>query len=79
MFAGSDPHTTRHATFGFQFPDGPMRSRIGVESDHAWRSIMSDCFVEETFGGGHIPAFTQQLLSIELFTKSAEKSCPLFR
>src|SRR5262249_11027260 len=60
IFAGSDPHTTRHATLGFQFPDGPMRSGIGVESDHAWRSIVSDCFVEETLGGGHIPTFAQQ-------------------
>src|SRR5262249_24892729 len=24
IFAGSDPHTTRHATLGFQFADGPM-------------------------------------------------------
>jgi len=60
VFTGSDPHTTRHATLAFQFPEGPMRSGIGVQSDHAWRSILSDCFAEETFGGGHISAFAQQ-------------------
>src|SRR5215471_2140651 len=60
IFTGTDPHATRHATLGFQFPDGPMRSGIGIQSDHAWRSVVSDCVGEETFGRGHIPAFAQQ-------------------
>src|SRR5262249_41925492 len=60
IFTGSDPHATRHATLGFQFPDGPMRSGIRVQSDHAWHSMVSDCVVEETFGGDHITSFAQQ-------------------
>src|SRR5215831_916088 len=60
IFTGADPHATRHATLGFQFPDGPMRSGVGIQSDHAWRSVVPDCVGEETSGRGHIPALVQQ-------------------
>src|SRR5262249_13681722 len=59
IFTGSDPHTTRQATFRFQFPDRPMRRRIGVERDHARRSIVPDCSLKETFSRGHISPFAQ--------------------
>src|SRR5262245_15601686 len=60
VFTGSDLHTPRHAAGEFQFTNGPMRSGIRIESNDPRRSIVSDCFAEEAFGGGHIPSFAQQ-------------------
>src|SRR5262249_35909115 len=37
-----------------------MRSGIRIESNYTRRSIVSHCFAEEAFGGGHIPSFAQQ-------------------
>src|SRR3954453_6723094 len=57
--ARADANSLRHLSVGLQFPNRPMRSRIGIERDDARPSIVLHGLPEECLRRSNVASFAQ--------------------
>src|SRR5688572_30660757 len=71
--AGTDANSFRHLCVGLQFPNRPMRSRIGTQRDDARCSVVLHGLPEECFRRSNVASFAQP----EIHGSTLLINCPI--